>query len=544
MLLLAALPLASTVSTDVLQALHDGRDLIVGRASMCVLPSRLITGDEGICGMEPCWLGKNTRESLDLRAEGDRQKKVSKDSYAGVLVSGATQHSNYKGSRGDLIDERILRVIRLLSPEAYFFAIERESRYEVVATPSILAPNTLPAGVRPEQLVIVWRRVGLSFLLHRVDLDLCPSWEQCALGHPKLPATAAAAFDAARAKPLGDSAITALSAACKPPAAPAAPAASSWLDRLDRWLLPEAPMIEAVFTKDECRIRDIAGTEAAFAASSFPAFPSSGDWVLAASSRYRRRAKDGSWECITPPHGKRCWRDEAAALAAVKRAEEQNPGYTLAQRAFRDDDWDDNDRPIASRPDYYAGGKLLLISPYTTPGGLEFTDDIFNYPIPGEKPYAPDGTSSFWDQPHDIGPKAYMRYPQYMFAGLDVLFAGSSLEAVWSNPIAKERGAGCAHCLDIAAAMCKKCQDREDECLSQCPQRMCPRTPDECTQSQLKFDPTCDECGYDLNGYRIRSSESDSRSDGGLYQHCQVEVLRDCRRAAECMTWSGRLDPK
>ena len=180
------LPIAAGVSTDVLEAYHAGRDLIAGRATMRMLPSTKITGDGGICGTEPCWLGKNSRESIDLRAPGERQPRTSKDSYAATLVEGTTQHMNWKGSKGDLIDERILRVIRLLSPDAYFFARERAKDYEVVVAPSILSPSVLPRGVPPAELVIVWRRVGLSFLLHRIDRDLCPSWDECKLGEPTL----------------------------------------------------------------------------------------------------------------------------------------------------------------------------------------------------------------------------------------------------------------------------------------------------------------------------------------------------------------------
>lgn len=160
--LLIGLPLTIGVSTDVLEALHNGRDIVVGRAAMRILPQARIIGDGGVCGTEPCWLGKNTRESIDLREPGERQTKVSRDSYAAVLVPGSTQHKTYKGSKGDLIDERILRVIRLLAPDAFFFAAERATQYEVMLAPSVYAPHTLPAGERPERLVIVWRRVGIS----------------------------------------------------------------------------------------------------------------------------------------------------------------------------------------------------------------------------------------------------------------------------------------------------------------------------------------------------------------------------------------------
>merc|ERR1712185_287900 len=110
---------------------------------MHLMPAAMITGDAGVCASEPCWLGKNTRESLDLRQPGDTSAKRSKDSYAAVLVPGSTQHSSarLRGSTGDMIDERILRAIRFLSPDAYFFALEREATYEVVPAPSILAPD-------------------------------------------------------------------------------------------------------------------------------------------------------------------------------------------------------------------------------------------------------------------------------------------------------------------------------------------------------------------------------------------------------------------
>ena len=52
--LFVALPGTAAVSNEVLQALHDGRDIVVGRARMCVVPAAKITSDGGICGSEPC----------------------------------------------------------------------------------------------------------------------------------------------------------------------------------------------------------------------------------------------------------------------------------------------------------------------------------------------------------------------------------------------------------------------------------------------------------------------------------------------------------
>lgn len=512
--LLFIMPLASAVSTDVLQALNDGRDLVVGRAAMRVLPSRLITNDGGICDTETCWVGKNTRESLDLRAEGERQKKVSKDSYAAALVSGATQHTKFKGSSGDLIDERILRVIRLLVPDAYFFAAERATRYEVIAAPSILAPHTLPAGERGEQLVIVWRRVGLEFLLHRIDLDLCPSWDACALGSPKLSGIEAAAFDAARAKPLGAAALAALNAARLPPAAPAAQAAAV------QAAAAGGGGFGVTFerSQSQCRPDDISDTRAAFAASPFPVFPASEDWVLAASSRFRIPndwGGDGTWTCLTPYRGKRCWRDEKAALAAVARAEEQNPGYTLAQRALVAEDYTDERMPAASKD-------------IDDSGELSWGPNHFNYPIPGEKPYVPDPDRTYTHgdkRISSLAPLQYIRYPSLMHVG--------------------ELELGCARCLDWQAEHCESCEEwldtRVDEC-SDCERYA--EWPEVAARSQtlrrgaqqvwkqLQCE-TCPRTEADVNEL-VRS----------VSEECRSKALRECRMSGDCVTWSGNMDPK
>ena len=47
-------PGARGVDNAVLEALQNGRDIISGRAKLCVLPAAIITGDNGICGSEPC----------------------------------------------------------------------------------------------------------------------------------------------------------------------------------------------------------------------------------------------------------------------------------------------------------------------------------------------------------------------------------------------------------------------------------------------------------------------------------------------------------
>ena len=426
--LLFGLPWAGAVPTDVLAALHDGRDIVVGRAAMRVVPSGKISGDGGICGTEPCWLGKNSRLSLDLRQPGERQSKHSQDSYASALVSGSTQHSNYKGSRGDLIDERILRVIRTLSPDAYFFAVERETTYEVVPTPPAISPSVLPRGQQPANLVIVWRRVGLSFLLHRVDLDLCPSWDDCKLGEPTFSTVETAALDAVRAKALGGPTLAALNARVTPPSAPTA----------------AAPVCE-IFEKDTCTPLDISDPRAAFAASPFPVFPSSEDWVLAASSQFRVREvgriqgeRVSQWVCGTPYRGRRCWRTLEAALDAVDRAEAQNPGYTLGMP--RQEVLSVFNECMASQDPEDADAVIECILGEMTAGGYRMS----NFPIPGEKPALVSFTSRAYRVPGAANPqdppadgRQYITYPEPKNCD----------------------------CLAVQAEACDQCRSTEDRCM-------------------------------------------------------------------------------
>ena len=554
-LMLFSLTPVASVSTDIMQAVENGRDLVSGRAQMRVVPPAKIKGDGGVCGTETCWLGKNTRSSLDLRQPGERQAKYSQDSYAAALVSGATQHSKLKGSSGDMIDERILKVLRLLAPDAYFFAIERATQYEVVASPSVYAPSALPTGTDTAKLVIVWRRVGLEFLLHRVDLDLCPTWETCHLG--SLPQIGQAAYDAARAKPLGTAAMAALGGAhvVLPPEEGRAEDAPVDGNEGGGDNEPPRRPVDASFQKDVCRPKDLSGTQAAFAASPFPVFPSSDDWVLAASSRFRtcdsgylETFTDGKerctkWICITPWGSPRCWRDEAAALAAVKRAEAQNPGYTLAQRAMRDDDLHDGeDGPTPSNPDYY------------TEGFFERPIRLFNYPIPGEKPYVPNSDNSddayaystythnirwtapplgpepprgYWDKLSvaSLAPKIYIRYPQEAF----------------DDPYRLDTS--CPDCLDFQRSACDRCEFREHECLHLCPQAACPsiQLPPDCMVADMlqSMDTSSPEV-------RLIDRECEScRKDMAFhYEYCQSHALNYCRKLTEGFTWSGNMDPK
>ena len=176
---------------------------------------------------------------------------------------------------------------------------------------------------------------------------------------------------------------------------------------------------------------------------------------------------------------------------------------------------------------------------------------VFSYPIPGEKPYIPDATNSAFDRRErfdalgaviaNSAPKIYMRYPQYMFEGMDAAEYGS----------ADHYPSGCSKCLQLAADYCSKCQRREDECLQKCPQIACPRVPSECRESFLKDDLHCYEhatCEEDLNGWMTGAIRRMRVHDGwhGLYGDCQWKILpMTAAMAAECFTlWSGRLDPK
>ena len=437
MILCAQLPVVHAVDTTVLEALHLGRDIISGRARLCVLPAALITGDSGTCGSEPCWVGKNSRPSLDLRASGERNAKHSQDSYAAVLVPGASRHPNHNGQRGDLIDERILRVIQLLSPDAYFFARERATSYEVVPTPSAVGPSVLPRGMPPSELVIIWRRVGLSLLLHRIDLDVCPSWEACKLGAARFPQVDDAARAAARAKPLGEVTLAALNMRLSDSSSSGGGSGGS-SDDLE------------VFSVALCTPRDISGTEAAFAASPLPAFPSSDDWVFAASSFLRTRAADGTWECVDPPHGRRCWRTKDAAIDALRRAQAQYPDYI-----FHDGvpgQWLD-----------WAAAKLPANFEKDSQAKDEFHLSPLRLPVPGEKP---------------------LPYP------IPGQLAGSKISADWPDPV------GCSSCLKGQEYVCTICREWAEGCIG------CSPTPHgrcaECTASraELEADGEVQMCQY------------------------------------------------
>ena len=173
-------------------------DLVAERSFLRVVPGTLVAGDSGRCSNSTCWLGRNGRASTDLRRDrGIGEPRFSQHSYR--LVPNSTSHANYKGSSGDLIDERILRVIRALSVDPYFYVVWNGTHYCVVPMPPapwLILPEPrdllrythceavpkLPC--RPAKLgdvMIVWLEEGLSLLLRRVDLHVCPSSDDCRL---------------------------------------------------------------------------------------------------------------------------------------------------------------------------------------------------------------------------------------------------------------------------------------------------------------------------------------------------------------------------
>ena len=192
----------SVVPTTILHAFHAGKDLVSGTSKMCTIPGSMVSGDGGVCSSEICWLGTNVRESNDLRTPGERQAKRSQHSYHSSLISGEVKPDSARqgGSHGDLINHRIMRVIRFIDPDAYFLARDRDTRYEVVAAPPIFSTSILPEDVPVNKLVIIWRRAGLSMLLHRVDRKLCPSWDNCQLATPAWSQADRQALAAAHAK--------------------------------------------------------------------------------------------------------------------------------------------------------------------------------------------------------------------------------------------------------------------------------------------------------------------------------------------------------
>lgn len=526
LVLLIGAPLTSGVSNEILEALYQGRDLVAGRAAMRVLPAAKINGDDGICGSETCWLGKNSRESLDLRQPGERTAKYSKDSYAASLVSGATRHAHHNGARGDLIDERILRVIGLLSPDAYFFAVEQGGQYEVAPAPSILAPSALPTSARPGDLVIVWRRVGLSFLLNRIDLDLCPTWETCQLGAPSFTGTDAAARDAARAKPLGDAALAALNAritaprsAPAPASAPApepAPAPGIW--SLLGLASGSGSIAWPPWGAETCEPRDVSTTQAAFAASPLPVFPPSSEWVLAASSELRTRSQgcDPSpcpWVCKSPRGAPRCWRTLEAAYDAVRRAEEQNPGYSLGNLPMEQE-----------YTEYLAFRKPLA---QLLKQGTEALLDMpgANFPVPGEKPCVPEeADAARWKV---IGWSGY-----YIPAGKQLMAYPDAME--------------CNKCLTKQEHACDLCRRRREEHESEC---------QECTATTVVVRSSNVVQGSDGRSYVRRTDsryphmdhiECDGCADpqGEIQDDCMFDELLYCRAEHACSTWSGSMDPR
>ena len=530
--LLFVTPTAGDVSAELLAALERGEHLVKGRAAMAVLPAGMVTGDSGICGSEPCWLGKNGRRSLDLRGADDTVAIYSQDSYAAALVSGACRHPNYNGQRGDLIDERILRVIRLLASDAFFFAVERQQHYEVVASPNALAPATLPSAHKAGELVIIWRRVGLSLLLHRVDLDLCPTWETCELGVPSFPGVQSSAWDAARQKALGHNTLDVLSARFRSTAT------------AQQQPPNDASTGHRTLTGDQCVPADLSSTEAAHAASPYPAFPSNADWVLAVSSEFRRRtANDDGWECAIPEGGRRCWRTMEAALRAVDEAERQVSAamghpHTLwwcRRLVVEDLRYLRNECP-ASEKDKELRGRMDDFRELASNGVI---------PIPGEKPvpatsyawftaeHPPPGSCDYtsccgW--PHDERERVIMLYPTMALKG--VLARGDYIPGTHHDSYLPDRHfapmgdlhnrheppkAGCERCLELQEHACQSCKYVARQCS---------------ISDWMIWRPDPIFVPY--------SREAQEHIAGA----CRENTLPACRERLHCLTWSGNVDPK